>query len=299
MSELASVESRPLTEKEVHHADEQQTISSRPAKLSCRHKLINVYRQILRTYVAIVPILITVSFVMSAYSTFNCNFMVIQIGFEPLNEGIYSENLFLSPVVFEHEGKCYRHSSTFTDVYIDGDLYWTVSRIGSLTSFGAGFFAFILVWMMFLEIVVSNQCYIIILQPTVLVLVFSELLKLLLIRSRMCTSKMWRRQAYKAVSVEVAKNCTLFMGAKISFASIWINIFCMIIFWRVRAYRGKIPLITLNRLSPGSSLAPSSSGSRAKERIRRKKNRSNREECDKETQNSNLQRSTIEENMEY
>lgn len=73
--------------------------------------------------------------------------MILDIGFIPTNydlDFIRKEVVALGPLSGEdNEGNCYIYSDEFYNVIIDGDVFYTASRIGTFVSMCAGFMSFV------------------------------------------------------------------------------------------------------------------------------------------------------------
>jgi len=196
------------------------------------------FRRLIFFHPIILAPLLTASFVLALFSTLHCDFIVINIGFDPLNEYVKSRTLSLCPLVGEYYGGCYLYSSDFQNEYITNDRNWAFAKIASFTSMGGGFLSFILVWMMFLGAIDHVGHPKSVLELFICVLSLAECGKLLWFKKvDVCKAKMWIRKAVDGVSIEVANSCEFGKGAKLSLWCFLINIVALIILYYVDAYR--------------------------------------------------------------
>jgi len=107
-------------------------------------------------YPLLVAPIISVAFLLDLYTTFGCDFVHIDVGFQPVNQGwnqqILDVGMFFynshnasvtdGGVLMEafHQG-CRRYDPTMIQYLIGSDQVWLVSRIISAISGSSGFFA--------------------------------------------------------------------------------------------------------------------------------------------------------------
>lgn len=168
--------------------------------------------------------LVTLSFLFSLYSSLQCTFMVLDIGFEPTNEDfIRKEMVTLGPLSGEdNEGNCYIYSDEFHEAFIDGDVEFNVSRIGTFVSICTGFLSFIMIWFMYIGAIPNTPCCKIVLLISVLITTISEAVKFSIFGTQICKAEMWIEKG--AFSTEVPKECSMGLGGKLSIACIPINL---------------------------------------------------------------------------
>lgn len=201
-------------------------------------KVILFYRRLIFFHPIILAPLLTVSLILALFSGLNCDFIVISIGFQPLNDYVESKTLSICPLVGEfHEG-CYLYSNDFKDAYISNDKNWAYAMIASLASIGSGFLTFTLIWMMFLGGVDHINCPKTFLEFLICVFSLAECGKLLWFKKiDVCRAKMWVRKAVDGVSIEVANSCEFGKGAKLSLSCFLLNISALVILYYVDQYR--------------------------------------------------------------
>ena len=108
-----------------------------------RIKIILFYRRLIFFHPLILSPLLTISFLLALFSSLHCNFVEINIGFQPLNIHVESSTLSLCPIVGKFHGGCYLYSEDFTNNYISNDENWTYAKIASFTSIGCSFSSFV------------------------------------------------------------------------------------------------------------------------------------------------------------
>ena len=133
--------------------EEDQNSEDWPEKIPFQIKVILCFRRCIFFHPIILSHFLTVSFLLSLYSTLQCDFLIIEIGFQPLNDYVESHTLSLCPLVGEYRGGCYLYSNDFKKTYIDNDENWFYARIGSIISMGSGFMCFVSI-----EARTSNHC---------------------------------------------------------------------------------------------------------------------------------------------
>ena len=106
-------------------------------------------------YPLLVATIVTAAFLFDLYSTFGCDFVHVDVGYEPVNPGWNQQKLDLGMFFYNNHDKntdggvlmqafhqgCRRYTPAMNQYFIGADQVWLVSRIISSISGSAGFFA--------------------------------------------------------------------------------------------------------------------------------------------------------------
>ena len=101
------------------------------------------WRRFILFYPIVLSPVLTISFLLSMFSSLSCNFIKIEVGFPPLNAHVQTESLSLCPLVGEYLGGCYLYPDDFKNAYISNDENWYYARLASIISMVSGFLCFV------------------------------------------------------------------------------------------------------------------------------------------------------------
>jgi len=201
----------------------------------CRHGL----------YPLIVAPFVTAAFLLDIYSSLGCEFMTVNIGFEPSNlawgdaradlglfyfqqgyqEGNITGVIPSSPWYVEtfHAG-CKRYDETFSEYFIDGDRTWGLSRIMAFIAAGAGLVATMTVWLMTVTALPARFFWPGVLLPSVLIAFLTTGAKFMAFDTEVCHSRLW--SPYDAdYSPRKAESCVLGRSGKFCIAACAMSFF--------------------------------------------------------------------------
>jgi hypothetical protein len=172
------------------------------------------------TYPLLVAPLVTVGCLLDLYSSFDCEFVRVNIGFTPSNAawnqssvdlGLFfyqagtSEDVFYRQVLVEG---CRQYGDLFSAQFIDGDKTWEVARIMAMISGVAGMVATVTAWLVVVSPVPTCFVWPGILLPAVMMAFLGEGSKFLFFDTSICQSSLWFPPGVDSLP-RIAKDCEL------------------------------------------------------------------------------------------
>ena len=173
-------------------------------------------------------ILLTVALLLSTYVALGCNFITVDVGFEPENLAVQSTfdlGLWSYPpsATGEGGGKCLKYPDAFTKEFIAGDPMWVFSRASSLLVLLMGWASLILAWLLAIKRPRLKPTL-----PYKAALAFMATLMLLFqclcfvfLQISLCTDEVWMRTSessgkvltYRADSCKLSKEGNMAIGS--------------------------------------------------------------------------------------
>jgi len=174
-------------------------------------------------YPLIVAPVVTFSCLLDLYSSFDCEFLNVEVGFTPLNpawneskatfglfqyqSGSYERNeesRFWEVLV---EG-CHSYSEDFEVAFVDGDRTWQVTRIMAFISGGSSIVAVLVSWLLVILPLPASFLWPGVILPSLLIAFLCQGSKFLFLDTAICQSSLWYPTGVDSLPQKV-HNCSL------------------------------------------------------------------------------------------
>lgn len=174
--------------------------------------------------------LVTVGCLLDIYSSFDCEFVRVKIGFTPSNAawnqssvdlGLFFYQAGMSEDVFYRHffvEECRQYGDLFSAQFIDGDKTWEVARITAMISGVAGMVATVTAWLVVISPIPTCFVWPGILLPAVMMAFLGEGSKFLFFDTSICQSSLWFPPGVDSLP-RIAKECELGKTAYIVIAA--------------------------------------------------------------------------------
>lgn len=187
-----------------------------------------------------ITLLATLRFLLSTTSSLGCNFVLINIGFEPRNIKFASKSVKIGPWAYM-KGKCLSYPKNFTKEFIHTSNWWRASRVSAIANIGLGFVVFLLaafvilykilrLWPTSARATTCIKSFDKLWETIVFVLVIFmfvfEVVKFSLWNVELCIDKVFMTDQYLRLP---ARECVLSDGARASLAAIVCDMMMLII----------------------------------------------------------------------
>ncbi|GFH61046.1 predicted protein [Chaetoceros tenuissimus] len=187
-----------------------------------------------------ITLLATLRFLLSTTSSLGCNFVLINIGFEPRNIKFASKSVKIGPWAYM-KGKCLSYPKNFTKEFIHTSNWWRASRVSAVANIGLGFAVFLLAAFVIIYKVLRlwptsarattciksfDKLWETILFVLVIFMFVFEVVKFSLWNVELCIDKVFMTDQYLRLP---ARECVLSDGARASLAAIVCDMMMLII----------------------------------------------------------------------
>jgi len=177
---------------------------------------------------------VTVAWLLDAYCCTGCNFINVDVGFQPINEAWDNSSINLGLFFYQNKesntdvdliwmdkvhSTCHNFSPDFEDYFITGDKTWWISRLMAYISLGGGCMATFMIWLLTLTPLPTCIIWHGILLPSVLISFLASGSKFIFFDIELCRSALWLPEG-SDVAYEAAKNCTLAKDGILSIAAV-------------------------------------------------------------------------------
>lgn len=174
-------------------------------------------------YPLIVAPVVTVSCLMDLYSSYDCEFMEVEVGFTPLNpawnQSKATVGLFQYQAGFSEENQeirfwkvlvegCHSYSENFEEAFVDGDRTWQVTRIMAFISGSSSIVAVLLSWLLVVLPLPASFFWPGVLLPLLLISFLCQGSKFLLLDTAICQSSLWFQTDVDSLPQQ-ARTCSL------------------------------------------------------------------------------------------
>eukprot|EP00545_Synedropsis_sp_CCMP1620_P005323 CAMPEP_0119022060 /NCGR_PEP_ID=MMETSP1176-20130426/27224_1 /TAXON_ID=265551 /ORGANISM="Synedropsis recta cf, Strain CCMP1620" /LENGTH=445 /DNA_ID=CAMNT_0006976801 /DNA_START=37 /DNA_END=1374 /DNA_ORIENTATION=+ len=180
-------------------------------------------------YPLLVAPLITASCLLDLYSSWDCEFLNVNVGFRPSNQSWNQTTATLGLFQFQADEAsnvwgeilvegCNRYSDEFHEQFIDGDRTWEVAQVVAYISGISGIIATATSWMLVISPLPVCLFWPGVLLPSILVAFLSEGSKFLFLDTAVCQSSIWYPSGADSLP-QSANSCTIGKSAYFSIAA--------------------------------------------------------------------------------
>jgi hypothetical protein len=153
------------------------------------------------------------------YSSFSCEFLQVNVGFNPSNVGWNQSTVNIGIFFFESESLdeefgdnvvegCVRFSDSFEQQFIKGDKTWTATQIMALVAAISGMIATVVAWLMVVTPIPACFIWPGVVLPAVMLAFLAEGSKFLFFDVSICRSSIWYPSGAESMP-QPARSCTM------------------------------------------------------------------------------------------